>query len=208
MATVALTPDHDTIEAEIFVAAPPERVFQALTDPSQMPRWWGQAGMYRITECQADLRPGGKWSSVGVGADGTSFRVDGEYLEVDPPRLLVHTWAASFNQLARTVVRWELEPRPVHNLQTRGPEKREWEPRSNCAIPDSPAMRRPLRITARVRSACSPGCRPSWKTARPSTRARRCLKPANLMRDPERYFTPFSGSHDPCSLRTKTISPM
>ena len=40
MATIAITPDHDTIEAEIFVAAPPERVFQALTDPSQMPRWW------------------------------------------------------------------------------------------------------------------------------------------------------------------------
>ncbi len=26
MATVAITADHDTIEAEIFVAAPPERV--------------------------------------------------------------------------------------------------------------------------------------------------------------------------------------
>ncbi len=123
MATVAITPDHDTIEAEIFVAAPPERVFQALTDPSQMPRWWGQAGMYRITECQADLRPGGKWYSVGVGADGTSFRVDGEYLEVDPPHLLVHTWTPSFSNTPGTVVRWELEPRPVHNLQAQGPHK-------------------------------------------------------------------------------------
>jgi uncharacterized protein YndB with AHSA1/START domain len=123
MATVAVTPDHDTIEAEIFVAAPPERVFQALTDPSQMPRWWGQTGMYRITECKVDLRPGGKWHSVGVGADGTSFRVDGEYLEVDPPRLLVHTWTASFSNTAGTVVRWELDARPVHNLQTRGPHK-------------------------------------------------------------------------------------
>jgi uncharacterized protein YndB with AHSA1/START domain len=123
MATVAITPDHDIIEAEIFVAAPPERVFQALTDPTQMPRWWGQVGMYRITECSADLRPGGKWSSVGVGADGTQFRVDGEYLEVDPPRLLVHTWVPSFSTVQSTVVRWELEPRPVHNLQQRGPHK-------------------------------------------------------------------------------------
>ena len=123
MATVAVTPDHDTIEAEIFVAAPPERVFQALTDPAQMPRWWGQAGMYRITEFNADLRPGGKWSSIGVGADGTSFRVDGEYLEVDPPRLLVHTWIPSYSELAPTVVRWELQSRPVHNLQTHGPQK-------------------------------------------------------------------------------------
>ena len=123
MATIAITPDHDTIEAEIFVAAPPERVFQALTDPSQMPRWWGQEGMYRITECKTDLRPGGKWSSVGVGADGTSFRVDGEYLEVDPPRLLIHTWVPSYSEVSSTVVRWELEPRQVHGLQSSGPRR-------------------------------------------------------------------------------------
>lgn len=123
MATIAITPDHDVVNAEIFVAAPPERVFQALTDPAQMPRWWGQEGMYRVTECNIDLRPGGKWSSVGVGADGTSFRVDGEYLEVDPPRLLVHTWKPSYSQTLNTVVRWELEPRPLHGLQTRGPQK-------------------------------------------------------------------------------------
>jgi uncharacterized protein YndB with AHSA1/START domain len=123
MATVAVTPDQDTIEAEIFVAAPPERVFEALTDPSQMPRWWGQQGLYRITECTADLRPGGKWSSVGVGADGTSFRVDGEYLEVDPPRRLVQTWIPSYAAQLKTVVHWDLEPRDVHGLQPRGPRK-------------------------------------------------------------------------------------
>jgi uncharacterized protein YndB with AHSA1/START domain len=123
MATVAITPDQDMIEAEIFVAAPPERVFQALTDPKQMPHWWGQRGMYRITEWKNDLRPGGKWSSVGVGADGTTFRVDGEYLEVDPPRLLVHTWVPSYRETLNTVVRWELEPREVHGLQQRGPHK-------------------------------------------------------------------------------------
>ena len=123
MATVAISPDHDVVEAEIFVAAPPERVFQALTDPNQMPRWWGQQGMYRITEATADLRPGGKWSSVGKGADGSSFRVEGEYLEVDPPRLLVHTWNPTFSQLKNTVVRWELHPRDVHGLQPRGPNR-------------------------------------------------------------------------------------
>jgi uncharacterized protein YndB with AHSA1/START domain len=122
MATVAITPDQDTIEAEIFVAAPPERVFQALTDPNQMPRWWGQRGMYRVTEWKNDLRPGGKWSSVGVGADGTSFRIDGEYLEIDPPRRLVHTWISSHSGPLQTVVRWELEPREVHSLQ-RGPSR-------------------------------------------------------------------------------------
>jgi len=123
MATSAITPDQNAVVAEIFIAAPPERVFQAITDPHQMPQWWGQQGMYRITEWQADLRPGGKWSSVGMGADGKSFRVDGEYLEVDPPRLLVHTWIASYSGPLKTVVRWELEPREVHGLQHRGPRR-------------------------------------------------------------------------------------
>lgn len=123
MATATITPDQDVIVAEIFIAAPPERVFQAITDPNQMPKWWGQAGMYRVTEWKADLRPGGKWSSVGVGADGKSFRVDGEYLEVDPPRLLVHTWIASWTGTLKTTVRWELDSRQVHGLQHRGPQK-------------------------------------------------------------------------------------
>jgi uncharacterized protein YndB with AHSA1/START domain len=111
MASATITPNQDTVLAEIFIAAPPERVFQAITDPSQLSKWWGESGLYRITERTADVRPGGKWSSVGVGADGTSFRVEGEYLEVDPPRRLVHTWVASYRGPLKTVVRWDLEPR-------------------------------------------------------------------------------------------------
>ena len=110
MATSAVSPDNDAVVAEIFIAAPPERVFKAITGSQQLHPWWGQPGLYRITAWKADLRPGGKWQSDGVGADGTSFRVEGEYLEIDPPRLLVHTWIASYSAILRTVVRWELEP--------------------------------------------------------------------------------------------------
>lgn len=123
MVTTAITPDQNAVAAEIFISAPPERVFQAITDPAQAPQWWGQQGMYRITEWKGDVRPGGKWSSVGVGADGTNFRVDGEYLEVSPPHLLVHTWIASWSGQLRTVVRWELEARDVHGLQHKGPHR-------------------------------------------------------------------------------------
>jgi len=123
MATASVTPDQNTVFAEIFVAAPPERVFQAITDPSQTAQWWGQNGLYRITEAKSDLRPGGKWSSAGVGADGTKFQVEGEYLEIEPPRLLVYTWSYSWGELRNTVVRWELEPTAVHGLQQRGPQR-------------------------------------------------------------------------------------
>jgi len=120
MASATITPDQNTILAEIFIAAPSERVFEAITDPAQMPLWWGQQGMYRITRWRADLRPGGSWSSVGISADGTSFRVDGEYLEVDPPRHLVYTWVASWTGPLTTVVRWDLEPRSGTGSQKSG----------------------------------------------------------------------------------------
>ena len=38
MATATLTPDLDTVIAEVFIAAPPARVFQAISDPAQLPR--------------------------------------------------------------------------------------------------------------------------------------------------------------------------
>ena len=123
MATAAVSPDNNAVLAEVFIAAPPEQVFQAITDPQQMPLWWGQQGLYRVTEWKADLRPGGKWQTDGVGADGSTFRVEGEYLEIDRPRLLVHTWIASYSGLMKTVVRWELEPREVLGLQGPGPKK-------------------------------------------------------------------------------------
>jgi uncharacterized protein YndB with AHSA1/START domain len=121
--TTQITPDSNTVLAEIFIAAPPERVFQALTDPAQMPQWWGHKGMYRITECTGDLRPGGRWSTVGISDNGSSFRVEGEYLEIDRPHLLVYTWLASFAGMLKTKVRCELEPRDVHGLQHRGPQR-------------------------------------------------------------------------------------
>ena len=124
MATATITPDQGTIHAEIFIAAPPERVFEAISDASQRRQWWGQPGLYRTTEAHGDLRPGGKWSAKGVAADGSSFHVDGEYLEIDPPRRLVYTWKPSWvEHPIDTVVYWDLEPRDIHGLQHRGSQR-------------------------------------------------------------------------------------
>lgn len=108
-ATMQVSSDQDEITSEIEIAVPPERVFQALVDPQQVMLWWGQTGVYRCTEFQSELRPGGKWRSAGIGPEGRPFQVTGEYLEVAPPRLLVHTWVASWTGEAQTTVRWELQ---------------------------------------------------------------------------------------------------
>lgn len=109
MATKA-TPEPDEIVSEIHIAAPPERVFEALIDPKQVVKWWGQEGVYRSTEFSADLRVGGKWRIGGVGPDGGKFEVTGEYVEIERPRLIVYTWVASWTGTAKTTVRWELTP--------------------------------------------------------------------------------------------------
>ncbi len=110
MATSKISPDADELMNEIEIAAPPEKVFQALVDPSQVTKWWGKTGMYRCTEFQSNLRPGGKWRNAGITGEGGAYEAVGEYLIVDPPRLLVHTWMASWTGDAKTTVRWELEP--------------------------------------------------------------------------------------------------
>jgi uncharacterized protein YndB with AHSA1/START domain len=100
----------DEILSEIEIAAAPERVFQALIDPAQVVAWWRQGNLYCCTEFASDPRPSGNWHCVGVRPDGSTFEVKGQYLEFDPPRLLIHTWIASWTKAAKTAVRWEFEP--------------------------------------------------------------------------------------------------
>ncbi len=107
--TSHISADNDVVTAEIFIAAPRERVFQAISDPQQAVRWWGEEGKYRLSEFQMDVRVGGKWSCSGFSANmGGPITVHGEFLEVDPPRKLAYTWTSSWMPVA-TEVRWELE---------------------------------------------------------------------------------------------------
>jgi uncharacterized protein YndB with AHSA1/START domain len=110
MAEPQAAPNPDEIVSEIHIAAPPERVFQALVDPAQVPRWWGQKGIYSCTKFEADLRAGGKWHTIGVTGDGKNFEISGEYLELAPPSLIVTTWIATWTGDVKTTVRWELQP--------------------------------------------------------------------------------------------------
>jgi uncharacterized protein YndB with AHSA1/START domain len=98
-----------TILASVEIAAPPERVFRALST-DEITKWWGSAELYRTTSFTADLRPGGQWRSDGVGADGAPFFVEGEFREIDPPRKLVQTWKAAWDGGNETTITYRLEP--------------------------------------------------------------------------------------------------
>ena len=114
MPTTIITPDQDTLVTEIQIAAPPERVFQALSDSKQQKVWWSK-GTSSYRSFEMDARRGGKWSfsaeQTGITVNGVSqFECTGEILEYDPPRVLAYTWIANWHndKKRNTVVRWKL----------------------------------------------------------------------------------------------------
>src|SRR6266542_3709954 len=71
--------------------APRHLVFEAMTKPEHVRRWWGCLDEdHSVTICEIDLRPGGAWRFVGRGPKGT-FAFHGVYREIDAPERLVFT---------------------------------------------------------------------------------------------------------------------
>jgi uncharacterized protein YndB with AHSA1/START domain len=85
--------DSDTVlEIERLIAAPPEHVFELWTEPELLVRWWGPEG-YDVPAHALDVRPGGAWRTTMRSPAGNHVTVSGEYRRIEPPRLLVFTWA-------------------------------------------------------------------------------------------------------------------
>ncbi|MBZ9683509.1 MULTISPECIES: SRPBCC domain-containing protein [unclassified Mesorhizobium] len=100
--------DRGLILATVDIEAPVAKVFSALTNPADLPKWWGQAGIYQTTSMTADLREGGTWRSEGVGADGVPFSVAGAYTIVEPPHRVEFTWKPDWDE-AETLVSFNLK---------------------------------------------------------------------------------------------------
>lgn len=97
--------------ANVEIAAPPERVFRALTS-DDITRWWGSDDAYRTTKWTGEVRAGGTWVAEGVGRDGQPFSISGEFLEVDPPHKIVQTWRPTWDGNHETTLTYRLEPIP------------------------------------------------------------------------------------------------
>jgi len=103
----------ENIVGEVEIAAPPELVYAALTDPAELAAWWGAEDRYRTFDWVSDLRVGGQRSCKTENKmTGQMSRVKGEYLEVDPPRVLAFTWEPGWENVQPTVVRIDLAAIP------------------------------------------------------------------------------------------------
>ena len=94
--------DDDALVLAIALAAPPARVWSALTEPAQIHAWWGDY----VT---LDARPGGRFVERWTLPGGSGVTTMGTVTRVEPEKLLELNWADE-DWPASTTVRFEIEP--------------------------------------------------------------------------------------------------
>ena len=86
------TPSEREIRLTRLFDAPPQLVFDAMTRPEHVRRWWGiLSDKHSVAVCEIDLRVGGTWRFVGRGPEGGYPAFYGVYREIQPPGRLVFT---------------------------------------------------------------------------------------------------------------------
>src|SRR5437667_12431752 len=79
--------DREIVLTRLF-DAPRRLVFDAMTKPEHVRRWWGILDDdHSVTVCEIDLRPGGAWRFVGRGPRG-QYAFYGVYREIAPERVV------------------------------------------------------------------------------------------------------------------------
>jgi uncharacterized protein YndB with AHSA1/START domain len=92
---------------QVFIRSTPERIWQAITDPEFTTKY------FHGSRVELKLVAGSEYRSYSP--DRSELWVDGEVVEVDPPRRLVHTWRAAYEpgmaEEEPSRVTWEIEDR-------------------------------------------------------------------------------------------------
>ena len=78
-----------------------ERVWQACTDPEQIPKWWGPGYLITVVD-KMDFRVGGQWRFIQTEPSGKEHGFSGVYKEIEELKKISDTF--------------EYEPMPGHVL--------------------------------------------------------------------------------------------
>ncbi len=81
--------DHEIVLTRVF-DAPRQLVFDAISKPELLKRWFGPHG-HSLVVCEVDFRVGGAWRFVLESPDGRSMGMSGVYHEIVPAERTVHT---------------------------------------------------------------------------------------------------------------------
>lgn len=88
-AVVSLPSDTEILITRQF-DAPASLVWETLTRPEHVLRWWGPEWC-PLVSAQIDLRVGGAWRYIARMDDGSELAWSGEYREIDAPRSITST---------------------------------------------------------------------------------------------------------------------
>jgi len=87
--TISTPTDREVVLTRAF-DAPATLVFDALTQPDWLKRWYGPTG-WSLVVCEIDLRVGGAWHFVSRRPDGKQIGQLGVYREIEKPERIVNT---------------------------------------------------------------------------------------------------------------------
>jgi uncharacterized protein YndB with AHSA1/START domain len=95
--------------ATVEIAATAERVFEALAS-KEIVQWWGLPGVFDAREWDGEVHVGGRWRACGLNGKGETWTLEGEFLHVDRPVKLTHTWHTPGSDEPPSMVTYLLEP--------------------------------------------------------------------------------------------------
>jgi len=87
---IAKPGSHELTMTRIF-NAPRDLVFKVMTDPKQIPNWWGPRQYTTIVD-KMEVKAGGLWRYIQRGADGNEFAFHGVYHSIIAPERVIDTF--------------------------------------------------------------------------------------------------------------------
>ena len=106
--TITTPTDREVVVTRDF-NAPRTLVFDAITRPELIKRWYGNAGT--MESCESDPRAGGKLRFVTNLGGGKQMVLNGVYIEVDPPRGFVRSQQWEGSDAPETIMKVDLVER-------------------------------------------------------------------------------------------------
>ena len=105
--TTATSAEVQTTQVyQVFIKASPERIWDAITKPELIARY------FHGSQLEEEIRAGGRWRAWSP--DHSKLWLDAEVLEFDPPRKLSHAWRSLYDPECaleeESRVTWEIEP--------------------------------------------------------------------------------------------------
>ena len=120
-----LFPDREYVCSRMF-DFPRERVFRAFSDPEQLAKWWGPDG-FTNTILKFDFRVGGDWHLTMHGPDGTDYRNESVFVEINEPERIVFDHLRTMHRFLMTMTYVEFDGKTRLTWRQRFESPQEWE---------------------------------------------------------------------------------